>query len=153
MAKINQKYLKDEDGNIISPITSSDSVYLPNKKSLTQYVEDTGWHYATLTSDFVDYESQDRLRYRRVGKVVLITGTVTPKSSIHIGYPMVNICTLPVGYRPSSSIRQICQGSGYNRWLLQISSSGIVQMDRYGTAETDIPNNTWLPLSCTYMVD
>lgn len=150
---IYQKYLKDEDGNIISPITSSDSVYLPNKKSLTQYVEDTGWHYATLTSDFVDYISQDRLRYRRVGKVVLITGTVTPKSSIHTSSAMVNICTLPVGYRPSSSIYQICQGSGYNRWFLAVYATGVVAMGRYGTADRDIANNTWLPFSCTYIVD
>ena len=151
---IYQKYARDENGDIFSPIVSTDSVYLTNKKPLTEYIEDTGWHYATLTSDFVDYGTgADKLRYRRVGKVVTVTGAVTPKSTIHTSSAMINICTLPVGYRPSSPIYQICQGSGYNRWFLEILSSGIVEMGRYGTADRDIANNTWLPFSCTYLVD
>lgn len=30
MANVNQKYLKDENNNIISPVTSLDSVYTSN---------------------------------------------------------------------------------------------------------------------------
>lgn len=35
MSTVNQKYIKDENGNIISPITSSNSVYTPSGYNIT----------------------------------------------------------------------------------------------------------------------
>lgn len=36
---VNVKYLKDENGNVISPVTSTDSVYTGNNSQLTNIIE------------------------------------------------------------------------------------------------------------------
>lgn len=80
MSEVNIKYLKDEDDSVISPVTSTDSVFTNNKIPITEYIEDSGWITATLTDDFVPYDGDNNYtpQYRKIGKQVFIEGTVSP---------------------------------------------------------------------------
>ena len=46
----NQKYLKDENGEIFSPIVSEDSIYDNNGKTLSKKLNDTGWRNFSWTN-------------------------------------------------------------------------------------------------------
>ena len=117
-----------------------------------------GWIYPTLTSSFTMYgeDSAANLpRYRKDGRMVEVRGIVTPTSTITGGDDFVTIFTLPNGYRPSSPIYVICQGSGNCVWLLRVGSNGDVGFSRYRkfgstTTYVDAPVNTWLPFQVTY---
>lgn len=120
-----------------------------------------GWIYPTLSSEFIMYgtsESDNRPRYRKDGRVVEVRGIVTPSANI----PYVagewddnhTIFTLPDGYRPSSPIYVLCQGSGACVWMLRVSTSGTVDFTRYrnGDVGADANSGCWLPFHVTFLV-
>jgi uncharacterized repeat protein (TIGR02543 family) len=128
-----------------------------------------GWYDANLSDAdanvFTNYGSGDAARYRRVGNVVEVRGVITPLSDIV--YTSSNISTeyrmflLPPGYRPTSSVYAICQGSGAATWMLHVATSGWVTFGRYrlgdawatAKAPVDNTNGAWLPFQCTFLVD
>ena len=58
---------------------------------------------------------------------------------------------LPVWARPRSVVRRIQQGSGSNRFLLEIYPDGTISVARYGTGSyIDIPVGAWINIGCTY---
>lgn len=98
MSEVNIKYLKDEDGSVISPVTSTDSVFTNNKIPITEYIEDSGWITATLTDDFTTYSSSQvtfTVQYRKIGKIVHIQGVVNPVNKITASSTITVIFTLP----------------------------------------------------------
>jgi hypothetical protein len=128
-----------------------------------------GWYDANLSDTnanvFTNYGSGDAARYRRVGNVVELRGVITPLSDIV--YTSSNISNeyrmflLPPGYRPTSSVYAICQGSGTATWMLHVATSGWVTFGRYrlgdawatAKAPVDNTNGAWLPFQCTFLVD
>ena len=128
-----------------------------------------GWFNANLADTnaniFTNYGTADAARYRRVGNVVELRGVITPLSDI--AYTSSNISTeyrmflLPPGYRPTSSVYAICQGSGTATWMLHVATSGWVTFGRYrlgdawatAKAPVDNTNGAWLPFQCTFLVD
>lgn len=115
--------------------------------------QDSGWKEATLTSDFVAYNSTFVNQYRKIGKIVFVEGGVKPTAQITANSE-TTIFTLPSGYRPSKQIIIICQGSGMNRWCLTVNTNGNVTIQRYGTTSNiAIPTNAWLPFSVTFAID
>ena len=105
----------------------------------------------TLTSNFELYDSSANVNVLRAGNVVNIIGSVKPKSEIASGQN-TTMFTIPVGYRPTRNALSIMQGSGINRWLLDVGTNGNVRVSRYGTSsETAIPQAAWLPFSVTYI--
>ena len=78
-----QKYVKDENGEIFSPMTSSDSVYIGDKSS-TEYLKDSGWITVSLTKAFKPYNGTvgNAPRYRKIGKLVEINGVISPTETI-----------------------------------------------------------------------
>ena len=121
-----------------------------------------GWIYPTLGSDFAMYgtdESANKTRYRKDGRFVEVRGIVKPAvdlpksgdSSTTI-YP---IFTLPTGYRPSSPIYAICQGSGNCTWLLRVNSNGEVGFSRYRNGDTSLTAavGAWLPFQVTFIAN
>lgn len=71
MSQVKQKYLKDQDGEIFSPITSSDSVYHNGKKlseslptKLSQLTNDI-FIEATSESDAISKSVNGKLAYWR----------------------------------------------------------------------------------------
>ena len=122
-------------------------------------IKDTGWTDVTLTSDFTTYSTAtppvNVLRYRKIGKLVELNGAIKPTRAITGGGDSVTIGTLPTGYRPSSSVQAICQGSSRAVWLLVIGTGGGVTFSRYRdeTGYVDTTNGTWLPIHVTFMID
>ena len=123
--------------------------------NLEDNTEDSGWQTASLTSDFKPFQGNSSYtpKYRKVGKVVEISGIISPSATLSAGSEK-NIFTLPTGYRPSIVRYNICQGSANNKWLLTINTTGIVTFSRYGTTtNTDATSSVWLPFTFNFFVD
>lgn len=116
------------------------------------------WYDADLgaAGKFTNYYSSgsEAPRYRRVGSLVEIRGTVKPLNEIEYSTDYTTIFTLPSGYRPDTSVFTICQGSGHTIWLMQVNTSGNVGLTRYrnGDTATTVPTTAWLPFHCTFLV-
>lgn len=115
-----------------------------------------GWIFPTLTSKFTMYgtsTADNQVRYRKEGSIVELRGIVTPTADIAGGTDIHDICTLPTGYRPSSPIYIICQGSGNCTWLLRITTGGVVGLSRYrnGDATLTCSAGAWLPFQVTFL--
>jgi hypothetical protein len=114
---------------------------------------DSGWKTVTYDGSFAHYNDIQILQYRRIGKQVYIRGAMKPtielaKDTAHKAF------TLPVGYRPAKLQDFLCQGSGANKWLCEITSAGVVSVARYGVTEfINIPTTAWLPISASFLVD
>lgn len=118
-----------------------------------------GWHNADLTAlgNFTNYyaSGSEAPKYRRVGNTVEIRGTVKPLKEIAYSTDYTTIFTLPNGYRPSSSVFTLCQGSGSCVWLMRVDNNGDVGFTRYrnGDASIAASDSVWLPFQCTFLVD
>lgn len=113
---------------------------------------DSGWQTCTLSSGYTVYTSGTTLRVRKVGKFVELSGVA--KSSAEKTNGEYQFATIPSGYRPAATQEKVCQGSGMNRWLLTVKSTGAMTIARYGTtAYATQPSGVWLPYTITYMVD
>ena len=121
-----------------------------------------GWIYPSLSEEFTMYGSDttnNAVRYRKDGRTVEIRGAVTPTTAITGSDAYHTIFSLPVGYRPSSMIYLLCQGSGTAVWMLRINPNGDVSFARYrrgdawDTADVNDTNTgAWLPFQATYLV-
>ena len=115
-------------------------------------LSDSGWTNASFSIDFKNFGTTNLLRYRKIGKIVQITGACSPRNDIEANAPAKTIFTLPAGYRPDQYIYARCQGSGVNTWLCSISPEGEVTISRYGAASyAAAPADTWLPMSVVFL--
>lgn len=114
-----------------------------------------GWIFPTLSSNFAMYgtsESDNKPRCRKDGRLVEVRGIVTPAADIEGSNTIYPIITLPEGYRPSSPVYLLCQGSNNHTWLLRIATNGEVGFSRYrnGGTTTTATAGTWLPFQATF---
>ncbi len=116
--------------------------------------EDTGWKDVTFPSGFTHHSDTDRVRYRRVGKVVEVRGAVkntnqiSANSSTHIATISDTTC------RPSKRVILRQQGSSLNTYLLSVNTDGRLMAERYGTTSAiAIPASAWLNVHTTFLVD
>lgn len=115
------------------------------------------WHDLTYADNFKNYNDNavNQAKYKVCGNMVFVCGVCTPKEAFTSGTDSVTFATgIPSEYRPQIAQHTICQGSGINRWLLSVGTSGSLTIARYGTTATGVTVNpgTWLPFSFTYMV-
>lgn len=117
------------------------------------------WKMADLTKagNFANYynSGSEAPRYRRVGELVEIRGTVKPTADIAYSTDYTTIFTLPRGYCPSTSVFTLCQGSGHCVWLMRVDTDGNVGLTRYrnGDVSTTATTTVWLPFHCTFLVE
>lgn len=120
------------------------------------------WIYPTLSSDFAMYgtdESANKTRYRKDGRIVEVRGIVKPAVDLpksgDANTAIYPIFTLPAGYRPSSPIYAICQGSGNCTWLLRVNNNGEVGFSRYRNGDTSLTASVgaWLPFQVTFIAN
>ena len=147
----------DLDGNI-------EKYYFGNGKGGLAWIEaagitapevaDSGWQNASITDSFALYGSDSVLRYRKIGHVVQVEGTLRPSTALSGSATDLTIFTLPAGYRPSAAVVTLCQGSGVCHWTLTIKANGAVCFGRYssGGSYTSAGTGTWLPFHHTFMV-
>lgn len=115
---------------------------------------DSGWQNASITGSFALYGSDSVLRYRKIGRIVQVEGTLRPSTTLSGSATNLTIFTLPEGYRPSAAVVTLCQGSGSCHWALTIKTNGDVCFARYssGGSYASADTGTWLPFHHTFMV-
>lgn len=101
---------------------------------------------APLTG-FKNYNTSDgnKVRVRKVGRNCYLTGTVSPIATLKAPATWRPVQPVPKGWCPLFDAKEICQGSGQNRYLLKVMTDGRVECARYGvTTEVDVVTNAWL---------
>lgn len=126
-----------------------------------QKIKDTGWITVnTFFNGCTHYGASSKVRVRQYGNVVSIIGTignskVLSTKSTGNGFPVVAMFKLPDKIDvPMENIRFVQQGSGLNRFSLEIDyNTRTVNIERYGTTSAiDVPAGQWLNVACSYLV-
>lgn len=115
---------------------------------------ETNWREAILTGAFNLYTEDIPVIYKKVGNTVYLKGAVVPSSTITANSQTI-IFVLPSGYRPQMvGTNFVCQGSGMNRFMINIPPNGNVMVERYGTSSNiDIPSGTWLSFNVSFVIN
>lgn len=124
--------------------------------NIEPYIYDSGWKNLTMSSGFSVYGSSNPMRYRRIGKTVRIEGIFKNTSAITPDTTARTFATISdTSCRPSQTQYALQQGSGANKFLLNVNSNGQLQIARYGTTSTNtqIPSGSWLQCYITYFID
>ena len=114
-------------------------------------IEDTGWIECKYGNGIVPYTSNSNARVRKIGNIVFLQGTLKNNTawSTH-----VSILTFDKKFAPSQESRFLCQGSGLNRFLLTVRTTGICKVERYGTNQSQgitIKTGAWLNVFATWV--
>lgn len=142
-------------GLVPAPASGKQSSYLKGDGTWTNPISDSGWisvAESSLGPEFKFYEGGG-VRYRKINNIVEICGVVQPKVVIEGSALQYTIFTLPSGYRPTTIDRRaLMQGSGENKWLLVVTTSGDVTFSRYtNDGYINTSTTTWLPFSFTFI--
>ena len=114
-------------------------------------IEDTGWIECKYGNGIVPYTSNSDARVRKIGNIVFLQGTLKNNTawSTHD-----SILTFDKKFAPSQESRFLCQGSGLNRFLLTVRTTGICKVERYGTNQSQgitIKTGAWLNVFATWV--
>lgn len=105
---------------------------------------DTGWVDVPCGSGISGYS--ENVKIRRVGNVVHLRGVVKNASKLTT---MSNLLILPSDdFKPSSTENILCGRKDFN-YLIRVYSDGNVGIE----SNTEIGQNSWLPINCTWLVD
>lgn len=118
-----------------------------NKKQ--DIIEDTGWIECKYGNGIVPYTSNSHARVRKIGNIVFLQGTLKNNTawSTHD-----SILTFDKKFAPSQESRFLCQGSGLNRFLLTVRTTGICKVERYGTTKSiTVETGAWLNVFATWV--
>lgn len=116
--------------------------------------EDTGWKDVSFSSGFAHHSETDRVRYRRVGKVVELRGAVKNTNQISANTETTVATISDTTCRPSKRVTYRQQGTGINTFVVTINTNGTIAINRYGTTSyIAIPSNSWLNVHTTFLVD
>lgn len=118
-----------------------------NKKQ--DIIEDTGWIECKYGNGIVPYTSNSNARVRKIGNIVFLQGTLKNNTawSKHD-----SILTFDKKFAPSQESRFLCQGSGLNRFLLTVRTTGICKVERYGTTKSiTVETGAWLNVFATWV--
>ena len=163
---VSGKYLKDESGNIISPITSTSTVYIESNNDITlsDTLFNSGWcnlrpNYPIIgyyTGSTASYDIADcTLKARRIGNIVEINGTYSPHQTLtcdaetqyNLTYPK-----LPQLFYPDRLVESL-QVSGvrcvYN---LRVHNNGYLNVwrNRNENGWVNWTANGWYPVHVVY---
>ena len=116
--------------------------------------EDTGWKDVTFKSGFAHHSEIDRVRYRRVGKVVELRGAVKNTNQISANTETTVATISDTTCRPSKRVTYRQQGTGINTFVVSINTDGTIAVNRYGTTSySAISSGAWLNVHTTFLVD
>ena len=122
-----------------------------NVEKKQDIIEDTGWIECKYGNGIVPYTSNSNARVRKIGNIVFLQGTLKNNTawSTHD-----SILTFDKKFAPSQESRFLCQGSGLNRFLLTVRTTGICKVERYGTNQSQgitIKTGAWLNVFATWV--
>lgn len=119
------------------------------KSKIDTYLYDSGWVNCGLGYGIVQYGIIP-IQVRRIGAIVHLRGIVKNNTSWQ---EHNSVITIPAGFRPAYEENFIMQGSGSNRYLLTVPSSGACSVTRYSnntTTSNTVPTASWLCLFATW---
>lgn len=109
---------------------------------------------ASYASGWTAYSGGLPPTLKRCGKVVTLTGYMTPTADVYLGVAEVVMLTIPEKYAPAKALHIVCQGSQINRWLLIVNPDGSITASRYGTtANSTVTAGSWFPFHATWIID
>lgn len=119
---------------------------------------DTGWVSIPFNGfSFKAYDSGDGLKYRAIGKIINIRGTLTTKSNLTMTdgseVPLI-MGTLPSGALPHEGVVTLHQGSGKAIFMTQVKADGTINIGRYregNTYPSNLTSKVWLPINIMYI--
>lgn len=94
-------------------------------------------------------------RYQKYGRVAEVEGAIYPANSTVAGQinanaqVLISSTNLPADVRPARTRTFVCQGSGSDRWALQVASDGALTVARYGPASAT--STSWLDFSVSWI--
>ena len=144
---INVENLSENVGNLSTNVENL-SENIDKKQDI---IEDTGWIECKYGNGIVPYTSNSNARVRKIGNIVFLQGTLKNNTawSTHD-----SILTFDKKFAPSQESRFLCQGSGLNRFLLTVRTTGICKVERYGTNQSQgitIKTGAWLNVFATWV--
>ena len=144
---INVENLSENVGNLSTNVENL-SENIDKKQDI---IEDTGWIECKYGNGIVPYTSNSNARVRKIGNIVFLQGTLKNNTawSTHD-----SILTFDKKFAPSQERRFLCQGSGLNRFLLTVRTTGICKVERYGTNQSQgitIKTGAWLNVFATWV--
>ena len=146
----NTKFYFNAEDNVTQFYFNKD-IYAPN-------LADSGWKTATLNSNFTTYDSGGTVRYRKIGKMVVVRGVVKPTTTLTFTgtSETYTIFTLPSGYRPPNNIYITCEGTSGGYWCCSLRTDGTVKMERnraYSAGWRNAETSHWFPFHASFFVD
>ena len=141
----------------VDNITANGNITATGNITSNGYIRDiTESQTLSVNSTYFNlYTAGDYIKLKRSGNVCSITGAVKPASTLTAGDTSYQICSaIPSGYRPTQEINLVMQGSTQYKWLLRISTAGIVSFSRYSVTNSYASPNTnvWLPFHAVWIV-
>ena len=117
---------------------------------------DSGWIDLSLTGNFYNFDSNNRVQYRKVGKTVYVTG-----------FPVLNaypsalteliIGTLPADYRPIRDVSFLCElKDDAKLWTCTVKSNGDVTFNRLRDSAGFVSGNAFadvLKLNVNFLIN
>jgi hypothetical protein len=150
-------YAETETATDTNYVSESQQVYQKLTDLLTPsscYMHRDDTHSSYFNTYIKDYDEQgdDNVQVVKTGYTCELRGTCTNTQAISgTNGASYTLFTLPSEYRPKSTVRTICQGSGINRYLLTINTNGEVVLARYGASSyIAVPAGAWLTLNAIY---
>ena len=124
-----------------------DLMTLP-KKEITEF-----------SPDFEPYSVGQEPSAERYMRTVQLYGAFKNKNKVpaNVGHEPLYMGTLPVGYRPSGTVRFVVPGSGVTRYVLQINNNGRMYMYNMGGwngssyTTVDVNPGSWLNVQCNFI--
>lgn len=119
---------------------------------------DTGWINIPFNGfSFKAYDSGNGLKYRAIGKIINIRGTLTTISNLTMTdgseVPLI-MGTLPSGALPHEGVATLHNGSGKAIFMTQVNADGTINIGRYregNTYPSTLPSKVWLPINIMYI--
>lgn len=112
-----------------------------------------------FSADFAPYSVGQEPSAERYMRTVQLYGAFTNKNKIpaNVGHQPLYMGTLPLGYRPSGTVRFVVPGSGVTHYILQINDNGRMYMYNMGGWSgssytiVDVAPGSWLNVQCNFI--
>lgn len=131
---------------IITPNLTVEGNISADGEITSSNINDSGWVDCTYGNGISSYENNawNQVQVRKVNGTVFLRGVMKNSTTWQTHD---SIFTFPKKYAPEKESRFVMQGSGSNRWLLVVRTSGICKAERYSnntTMNNTVPLNQWL---------
>lgn len=155
-------FTKGSDGNwsskhVFYNTCELSTTSISNLTTLNGQAYDSGWKPVSSYGSGISVYSSSLLYMRRVGKMVYLKGAVTNSNSITTTETSKKtLFTIASQFRPSYPHQSIQQGSGSNRWIMEVNKNGTVTLDRYSNntaTRNTVPTGAWLVCTTSWMVE